>query len=532
MNSPEILAQGTSRRTVLKLAGAMGLASAFAATLAACSSSDSGSAAGSASKTIEAGMSYPLSTGFDPMTSSGATPMAANLHVFEGLTELHPATRERYNALAAADPKKIDEKTYEVSIREGATFHNGNKVTAEDVAYSFERVLDPANAALFAQFIPFIDKVTAKDASTVTIKLKYATPLLADRLSVVKVVPKAVASADQKAFDAAPIGTGPYKLISATKDDKIVFERFDAYNGPMPAKASGMTWYLLSDAAARVSAVESGRVQVIEDVPYLDMDRLKATATVESVQSFGLMFLMFNCKAKPFDDVRVRQAFQYAVDRESIITKALLGNATPATSYVQKEHPNYHEASTVYSYDADKAASLLKEAGVTSLKVELLTTDTAWVKDVAPLIIETWNKLPGVEVTLRSLQSGALYADNVDKGTYQIVAAPGDPSVFGQDMDLLLSWFYRGAVWPQKRFFWSDTAEYKQVQTLLDTAAQATDTAKAQETWNQIVDIVAEQAPLYPLFHRKLPTAWKADQLTGFKPLPTTGLSFEGVGRA
>ena len=76
MNSPEILAQGTSRRTVLKLAGAMGLASAFAATLAACSSSDSGSADGSASKTIEAGMSYPLSTGFDPMTSSGATPMA------------------------------------------------------------------------------------------------------------------------------------------------------------------------------------------------------------------------------------------------------------------------------------------------------------------------------------------------------------------------------------------------------------------------------------------------------------------------
>ena len=531
MNTPEIFTQATSRRTVLKLAGAMGLASAFAATLSACAPAGSGSA-GTGSKTIEAGMSYPLSTGFDPMTSSGATPMAANLHVFEGLTELHPVTRVRYLALAGAEPKAIDATTYEVTLRDGATFHNGDKVTTEDVVYSFERVLDPANAALFAQFIPFIASVKAKDASTVTIKLKYPFALFADRLSVVKIVPKKLASADQAAFDAAPVGTGPYKLVSATKDDKIVFEKFEAYNGSMPAKADTMTWFLLSDAAARVSALESKRVQAIEDVPYLDMDRIKAGSNLESVQSFGLLFLMFNCTAKPFNDVRVRQALQYGVDTDTIINTALLGNAAPATSYVQKEHPNYHEASTVYSYDPAKAEALLKEAGVTSLEFELLTTDTAWVKDVAPLLIESWNKLPGFKATVKSVQSGALYADSVDTGKFTVVAAPGDPSVFGNDMDLLLSWWFRGDVWPVKRFRWNETAEYKQVQTLLDSAAQAKDPAAAQESWNKAVDIIAEQAPLYPLFHRRLPTAWKADQLSDFKPLPTTGLSFLGAGRA
>ena len=122
---------------------------------------------------------------------------------------------------------------------------------------------------------------------------------------MVKVVPKALAnfplgSEQLKAFDAKPVGTGPYKLISAVKDDKIVFEANPDYNGPMPALAKGMTWLLLSDAAARVTAMQSGRVQAIEDVPYLDIDGLKSKATVESVQSFGLLFLMFNCTKAPF----------------------------------------------------------------------------------------------------------------------------------------------------------------------------------------------------------------------------------------
>lgn len=532
MNTPEILSTENSRRSFLKLAGSISAAGAFAATISACGSSSSGgSGASGGKKSLEAGISYALSTGFDPATSSGATPMAANLHVFEGLTELHPATRKRYLALAAEEPKMVSPTQYEVTLRSGAKFHNGDPVTAADVAFSFERILNPENKSLFRQFIPFIKGVKAKDEKTVSFELKHEFSLFADRISVVKVVPKKLVEKDQKAFDAAPVGSGPYKLVSAVKDDKITFEKFADYNGSMKAKADTMTWFLLSDASARVSAIETNRVQAIEDVPYLDADRLKKNAKVEAVQSFGLLFLMFNCEEKPFSDKRVRQALHYGLDTESVIKKALLGNATAATGYVHKEHPNYNKAKTVYDYDADKAASLLKEAGVDKLEFELLTTDTSWVKDLAPILLESWNKIPGVKATVKSLQSGALYSDHVNPGKFTVVAAPGDPSVFSNDMDLLLSWFYRGDVWPAKRYRWASTEAYKTVQKKLDEAAMATKAEDAQMAWNEIVDIIADEVPLYPVFHRQLPTAWKEDKLDGFKPLPTTGMSFIDVGR-
>lgn len=536
MNSLSPLSSSSSRRSFLKLTAAMSAAAALSATLSACGSSGggsttAGSGGGGGKKSIEAGISYSLSTGFDPMTSSGATPMAANLHIFEGLTELHPATRKRYLALAAAEPKQITPTSYEVTLREGAKFHNGDPVTADDVVFSFERIIAPDSKSLFKGFVPFIKSVTKKDDKTVAFELKHPFALFADRLSVVKIVPKKVVEAGQEQFDANPIGSGPYKFVSATKDDKIVFTKFADYNGPMKAKVDDMTWLLLSDAAARVNAVDTGRVQAIEDVPYVDVERLSKSAKVEAVQSFGLLFLMFNCEQKPFDDKRVRQALHYGVDKDSVIQKALFGNATPATGYVHKEHPNYHPAKTAYTYDAAKAEALLKEAGVDKLEFELLTTDTSWVKDLAPLLIESWNKIPGVKVTLKNLQSGALYNDNVNPGKFSVVAAPGDPSVFSNDLDLLLSWFYRGEVWPKGRYRWSGTDAYKTVQTKLDEAASASDPAAAQKAWNEIVDIISDEVPLYPLFHRKLPTAWKDDKLENFQPLPTTGLSFVDVGR-
>lgn len=523
------------RRNFLRISGMIGAAAVFSSTLAACSSGDTGTSTGAdasgaaGSLALTAGISYALSTGFDPMTSSGATPFAANMHIFEGLVDLHPATREPYLALAAADPKQVNDTTWEVELRKDAKFHNGEPVTVDDVVYSFERVLDEKNASLFAQFIPFIKSVKAKGDSAVTFTLNYAFPLFPTRISVVKVVPKAVASKDQAGFDAKPIGSGPYKFVSATKDDKIEFAKFADYNGKYAAKADTMTWFLLSDAAARVTAMESGRVAAIEDVPYLDVDRLKSKVNVESVQSFGLLFLMFNCEQKPFTDVRVRQALHYALDTESIIKTALLGNAKAATSYVQDTHPQYVKADTVYTYDPAKAESLLKEAGVTSLNFELLTTDTSWVKDIAPLMLESWNKLPGVTVTMQNLQSGALYADNVDAGKFTVVAAPGDPSVFGNDLDLLLSWFYRGDVWPKNRFRWTGTAEYKELQKNLDAAVKAKDEAGAKAAWAKAINLVAAQVPLYPILHRQLPTAWDSAKLDAFQPLPTTGISFVGV---
>lgn len=510
------------RRRFLKMMGAgMALAAAFP-TFARASTAGS---------SIEAAVAYSLSTGFDPMITSGATPFAANLHFFEALVDLHPATREAYLALAAAEPEKTSDKTWRVTLREGALFHDGEKVTADDVVYSYERVMNKDNNSLFAQFIPFIEAVNKVDERTVEFVLKYDLPLFRERLSIVKIVPKHVAEKNQAAFDAHPVGSGPFRFVSATKDDRIEFARFDGYNGPYAAKVDKMTWFLLGDDAARVTAQESGRIQAMESVPYLDADRLARRAAVESVQSFGLLFLMFNCAKAPFDDVRVRQALFYGIDSEALIARALLGNAEAATSFMQKTHADYFEAGTVYRHDAAKARALLDEAGVTELAFELVATDTAWVKDCAPLVLEAWNAIPGVKVTLKHLQSATLYNDVVASGNYGVALAPGDPSVFGNDLDLLLSWWYRSDVWVNARMRWGGSEAHGKVVAALDRALQSASHDKAVAAWKEVVDIVSHEVPLYPVLHRKLPTAWNKEALDGFQPLPTTGLSFLGVGR-
>lgn len=478
---------------------------------------------------IEAGISYSLNGSFDPMIASGAVTVAANWHIFEGLVDLDPVTKEPYAALAAELPTKVDDTTYDIDIRKGATFQNGDPVTADDVVFSYERVLDPASGSLFTPYVNFIDTVTAVDDDTVEITTKFPFSLVNERLGVVKIVPKALVEADAEDFGANPVGSGPYKLVSAVPEDKMVFERYDDYNGPRPAKAAGMNWNLLADSAARVTAMQSGTIQAMEDVPYIDVDTLASTVDVESVQSFGLLFMMFNTKAAPFDDPRVRQAFFYALDMDKIVGTGMLGNATPATSFLPESYPNYHEASTVYTYDPKKAKDLLSKAGVSDLSITLLTTDTGWVKEVAPLIKESLDAI-GVNVTLDIAQSAAQYA-KVDSGAYTVMVAPGDPSVFGNDPDLLMNWWYGDNVWSKTRTNWADSAEYAQLRELLDSAVQEEGDAQ-QETWNQAFDLLSEQAVLYPLFHRKLPTAWSSDQLVGFEPVPTTGLSFLDVGVA
>ncbi|WP_125610216.1 ABC transporter substrate-binding protein [Specibacter cremeus] len=528
-----------SRRNFMKMAGVMGAAAAFTASLAACSGPASTNAktgssanAGKIDKnaTIQAGTAFVLSGGFDPMNASSAVATAANYHIFEGLVELDPATRVPYAALASALPTQVDDLTWRATLRSGATFHDGSKVTTDDVVYSYTRVLDPANNALLAQFIPFIASVKAVDASTVEFKLNKPFPLFGTRISVVKVVPKAVASADQKAFDAKPIGTGPYSFVSVTPNDNVAFKRFDAYNGPRPALAAAMTWYMLADNSARTTAIQSGRVQAIEAVPYLDIDVVKAKAQVESVPAFNSMFLMFNCAKAPFNDVRVRQALFYALDTDKIVKTALLGNGAPATSYVQDSHPDYKKAGTVYSYDPAKAKALLAAAGQSNLTVELLTTTTAFIKDSVPLVKQYWDAI-GVTTTLNTQASANVYGANfVGSGKYQVLAASGDPSIYGNDMDLLLSWFYAGTTWPKNRYHWDTTPEFAQVTKLMAQAASEKDPAAQKATWGQVIDIVAQNVPLYPVYHVSLPTAWN-DQLVGFKPLPTTGLSFENVGR-
>ncbi len=527
----------TTRRGFLGLVGTLSAAAAIAGSVSACGGENpnkrpAGSAtAGTAAKdgTITAGISYELGTnGFDPMTTSAALTVAANWHTMEGLTEVMPTPgREVYAALGKELPKQVDPTTYEVTLRDGATFHDGSPVTVDDVTFSFDRVLDPANKSLYASFIAFVAKVSKKDDKTVTVTLKYPYSLVNERLAVVKIVPKKAAEADRKAFDAKPVGTGPYKMTDNGAASKTIrFERFDGYRGPRPALAKVMEWKILPDESTRTNGLQSQAVQAIDSVPYLSIDSIKASSTVESVQGFGLLFAMFNCGSKPFDDVKNRQAVLYAIDMEKVIKTALLGNATAATCFVPEDHPAYHKASMVYALDAAKAKSLLAETGLT--RIRMLCTDHDWVKKATPIMKESLEAI-GLSVDFVQKKSADVYTTIDGKtGAYDLVIAPGDPSVFGNDADLLMRWWYANDTWTDLRMHWKGQTPYTQLQQVLDKAVRETGSAQ-KDQWHQAFDLVSEQVPLYPLFHRKAPTAWNAQTLVDFKPISLTGLSFLNV---
>lgn len=532
----------TSRRNFVGLAGAFSLAAGFTVALSACAPADKGTSGGTATGagggggaanengTIKGAISYELGTnGYDPMTTTAALTVAVNWHTMEGLTEIDPATRKTYAALAAELPQAPTGTTAEVTLRDGAKFHNGDPVTAEDVAFSFTRVLDPANESLYASFIPFITKVEAKDEKTVVFTLAYPTSVFADRLSVVKIVPKKAVEAGLEAFAANPVGSGPWKMTDNGATSKAVqFERFADYNGSRKARAAKMTWQIIPDPATRTNALQSKSVQAIDSVPYLSIDQLKSVASVESVQGFGLLFAMFNqSKDNMFAKKEARQAFFYAIDMEKVLTTGLLGQASAATCFVQEDHPAYKRAKVVYSLDAAKAKQLFAAAGVTSFR--LLCTDHDWVKKCTPIILESLEAL-GLKVSFEEKKSADVY-NTIDgkPEAYDVVIAPGDPSVFGNDADLLLRWWYAGDTWTKNRMHWAGTPSYTQVQELLDKGIRAADEAGRNDAAHEIFDLVSEEVPLYPLFHRKSPTAWDKDTLVDFKPISLTGLSFLDV---
>lgn len=520
----------TARTTAATLALALGLA--------ACGgpSSTNQSGGSGASDSIEATMAFTLSSGFDPDNASSAVATAANQHIFEGLVDLDPITREPYLALAKSEPQPSEDgRTWTVELRDGAKFSDGSDVTAEDVAHSFMRIIepdDPAAPPLMTGFISFIDSVEAVDDTTVEFALKQPFPLFAERIAVIKIVPKALTAdaADSEEFDTAPVGSGPYKLDKASAETGLKLSKNENYNGPLPATAETMTWNTNTDGAARIADLQGGRVQAIEAVPYLNVDSLEGEFEVDAKQAFNQAFLMFNNSAAPFDDKRVRQALHYAIDKDQVIQTALNGFGTPATSYLDQGNPAYEEASTVYDYDVEKAKQLLADAGVEDLSFELVTTDTSFIKDIAPLLIEAWKEI-GVNATLNTVPSTAVYGELVPSDDFRVLLASGDPSVFGPDPDLLMRWFYYGQTWPVDRMRW-DAPERQQVADLLDEASQTEDETQRNALWKQVLDIVAEEAPLYPILHTKTVTAYNGDSPEGFEGPATTGLYFLEAERA
>ncbi len=481
-------------------------------------------------RTLTAAVAY---EGSDPNpigTSSGVF-LAAGWHVFEGLYELNMHTYRAECGLAADAPVQIDDLEYEVTLREGTVFSDGSPLTSADVVNAFER---NGESDLYGAFLSFITAVSAPDERTVRFKLNAPMgSVLQARLALVRVFPTTLTD---EQLATKPIGSGPwcYETINAADGGRISFTANHRYTGPWPATCERMEWSVLLDDTRRTDELIDKDVMVMEAAPVVRAEELAdAGATVEWVPGFNLPFLMFNCEKPPFDDVRVRQALLYAIDVDSLIGTYMAGHARAATSLLPDYFRHYHRAATVYSYDPEKARKFLAEAGVDELALTLRANDN-WVSTLAPAIAEDW-KAVGVTAEVVLLDTTALFADlstEPEPGTllpFDVVLSPGDPSCFGNDADLIISWWYGDNVWTRARSRWATTPAFAEVAELLAEARSKTSEDEQQPLWNQCFDIIAAEVPLYPLFHRETATAWWTAQLDDYDPISATGLNFLGT---
>ncbi|MGB8941522.1 MAG: ABC transporter substrate-binding protein [Streptomyces sp.] len=525
------------RRSFLKYTGALGAAAALTTSLSACSSgpestNDAGGGGGTGGdSTLTAVIGYGNDGSWDPTQTASAFAMAGNEHIYEGLLNTDPITREPYPALATQIPSDHKATTWKFTLRPGAKWHDGKPVTADDVVFVFDRILDPKTQTLAKGFFEsWLKGVKKIDATTVELTLKFPFPDGLARLSLAKIMPKHVFSKPGAWDDATKgkaVGSGPYRQASHHPKSNTTFEAFGDYNGPRKAAFKKMNWLTIVDAAPRVAKISGGSAdaEISDNIPYANIEQLKKDGlTVEGGAGMNNLFLMFNTAHKPFDDVRVRQALHYAIDTEKMIQVALKGHGKASTSFLNESNPAYRPAKSVYAYDPAQAKKLLKEAGVKDLSINLMAVNVSWIVDCLPTIKASWDAI-GVKTTLDPQETTAVFTKMDQKKDYQIVAAASNPNQFGIDPDLIMHYNYG----PENLWMgyarWADDAVAKKLFKDMDQATREPDAAKKKTMVQDYIDTVAEQAVIYPVVHNELMTAWDPKKLTGIKAQPYPGIN-------
>lgn len=524
-----------NRRNFMQVSGGLSLAAALTASLGACSgpasSSNVGQGAGEGLDHIDVAIGYNNNSSWDPHNTGSAFAMAAHNHVYESLWDAAPRSREPYAALASEIPTDLTSREWTVSLREGATFHDGKPVTADDVVYSFGRVLGTDKKVLTnAFFATWLASVTKVDDTTVKITLKVPFSAALQRFSIVKIIPKHHFDGKPDDFIASgrnAIGSGPFKVTGHEDTSFTKFEAHSGYNGSVKPSFTTMQWNVSVDAAARIALLTSGAsgVQISDNIPQANIDALTAKGlTVDAADSMNLLGLAFNTSKKPFNDKRVRQALRMAIDAQKLIDVAIAGKGTPATGFLHESSPDYNRAATQYEYNPEKAKALLAQAGVTNLSLRLMSTNISWTAAAVNSIKEAWEAI-GVKATLDVRETASFNTAVAAGEPADVLTFSGNPNQFGADADLNIRWFYSTSTpflpWNK----WGATPEYKALDAQLVAAIQEADEAKHKELINKAMDTIADEAVIYPVMHMQLFTAWDPKKISGVQALDIPGVN-------
>ncbi|MCW2813648.1 MAG: transporter substrate-binding protein [Nocardioides sp.] len=390
----------------------LGVAALAAATLvlAGCAESDrdndsdaeGGSGDSSSAPTggdfVFAGSAEPVT--FDPFYASDGESFRVARQMFEGLVGTEPGTADPAPLLASEWETAEDGLTYTFTLEEGVQFHDGTEFNAEAVCANFDRWYNmPASAqtpdltyyygALFRGFktgetadAAIYDSCTADDAATATIKLKSPFAGFISALSLPAFSMQSPTALEKDQDDAAenprqtpyssgaPVGTGPFKFDSFSPGENVTLVRNDDYWGEV-AKLDRVIVVAIDDPSARADALRAGDIDGYDLVGPADLTTLGEEGfTIENRPAFNVLYLGFNQKAKPLDDIRVRQAIAHAINLDEVVSTSLPEGTEKATQFIPPVVAGYNDGVQTYEYDPEKSKQLLEDAGATGATIE------------------------------------------------------------------------------------------------------------------------------------------------------------------
>ena len=398
------------RKTTLSIAAAIITAGALA--LTGCSAGSGGSGGGSGENPTTATIALtgaPVNLDFTT-TAGSAIPQALMSNVYEGLVRVDQEG-EIVPLLAKEWKLSDDRKTYTFTLQDGVTFSNGDAFTANDVKFSFDRVKSDWTTTLKAK-MDVVESVEVLSDTEVAVHL--AQPSNAWLFDIATPIGAIFTENGVDDLANAPVGTGPYAVASWKQNENIVLETRDDYWGETPA-VEGVTLKYFADATATTNALRTGDVDAIVN---LQAPELVSTFedddafTVAAGTSSGEVSLSFNNRAEPFDDVRVRQAVLYALDRQAIIDTAWNGYGSLTATYVTPKEPYYVDLNDEYAYNPEKAKELLKEAGKENLKVTYKVPTRPYAQAVSEIVVSQLKDV-GIDATIESSEFPAVWLDDV-----------------------------------------------------------------------------------------------------------------------
>jgi peptide/nickel transport system substrate-binding protein len=442
----------------------------------------------------------------DPHVSTAANDFRIAVNLYDGLVRNKPGTLEIEPALATEWSVSENGLDYTFKLREGVSFHDGTPFNAEAVKFNFDRMLDETHPFHSTGPFPlsfFFSSVVSVDVvDDLTVKFTLNEPYAPFMSNLASPSGLIVSPAAVEQFGADygrnPVGTGAFKFEEWQSNVSVVASRNDDYWDGAPALEAAI-FRPITDANTRVAEMLSGGIDVLLETPPDNIAQFSGDANFAVKEAVGphVWYVMLNAKDGPFADKRVRQAVNYAVNKQSLVDNVLQGTAEVSAGPIPPAFNWAYNADVApYPYDPDKARALLAEAGAEGAKLTFLVTEGgSGMLDPVPMgtAIQADLAAVGLDVEIKTYEWNTFLSE-VNPG----LEGKGDMAEMAwmtSDPDTLPFLTLRTAAWPAEGGFNSSYYSNPEVDALLDKARVSTDQAERAELYKQVQAITNEDAP-------------------------------------